>query len=407
MTPKKKSKPILKIAFDTNVLFTNIAYNLVKDDVRLFIKENSNHSDIEIKWFLSNIVINERRYQMRNKAIDLLQPVRKLERLLGHNLNITEEILIQRVDIAISEQLQKLDISTIDLDTSKVNWEELINNASFRLPPFTSGEKEKGFRDALIAESFFQLINKSPSTASICRLVFVTEDEILSDFIKSSTSEKKNIRVLSNLSEIESLINTLASKVTEKFITEISDNISAYFFKKGDNTCLFYKKGIRHKIEDDYNEELKSIPVNDLYRENGTWRISKPVFIKKVQQRMYWSTPIKVDAKLFKHKYEYPTHGLNVGSTLSDLVNKPQQGMSKRSLFSDLLIKPQLDISKGIGAALAQHSDKVEINKGYSNFEVTWSVNITSKQKLTNPKIDEIQFVSTKWDELLYFEFND
>jgi hypothetical protein len=41
----------------------------------------------------------------------------------------------------------------------------------------------------------------------------------------------------------------------------------------------------------------------------------------------------------------------------------------------------------------------VDVATGSSLFEVHWSVNITQRKKLTKPKIEKIQFISTKWNE--------
>ena len=100
MAKGKKKKPALKllVVFDTNILYTQVASDLVRVEVRKLIKENSSHSDISIKWFLPSVVIDERKYQMQKKAFELLPSLQKIEKLIGHQLNITEEILIQRID---------------------------------------------------------------------------------------------------------------------------------------------------------------------------------------------------------------------------------------------------------------------------------------------------------------------
>ncbi len=86
-TTKKKAKrrkPALKllIVFDTNVLYAQVASDLVNKEVNKLIKANSSHLDISVKWFLPSVVIDERRYQMRKKAFELLPSIQKLERLL-------------------------------------------------------------------------------------------------------------------------------------------------------------------------------------------------------------------------------------------------------------------------------------------------------------------------------------
>ncbi len=43
--PRKK-KPELKVVFDTSVLFSQVAYNLLRDEVRQLIESNSQHIDL-------------------------------------------------------------------------------------------------------------------------------------------------------------------------------------------------------------------------------------------------------------------------------------------------------------------------------------------------------------------------
>ena len=96
MAKSKRAKPELKVVFETSALFTKVAYELLSSGVMKLIELNSQHSDLSIKWYLPNIVVDERRYQMEYEAFSLFPYVAKLERLLGHNLNITKDILKTR-----------------------------------------------------------------------------------------------------------------------------------------------------------------------------------------------------------------------------------------------------------------------------------------------------------------------
>ena len=380
MARKKKTIPELKVVFDTSVLFSQVAYDLLRSEVRQLIENNSQHVDLKIRWYLPSIVVDERRYQMQTKALELLPSIEKLERLLGHNLNITEEILKHRVDEAIDRQLTELGLSTVDIDTTEIKWKNLIQRAVYRQPPFEPGEKEKGFRDSLIAETFLQLVKQSPATPSICRLAVVTADGLLAAFVKESTKEARNVRVLSNTSELESLINTLVSQVTEEFVADLSEKARKYFFEKENDASLYYKEHIRDKIMESYGQELGDIPKEGLLRENGTWLISVPVFVKKERQRVFWITPIDVEAKLSKYEYPEPPTLPSLG------LKQPSTGVEQRYGL------------RGFGL-LTDSPKKVEVASGQSSFEIHWSVNITQSKKLTSPSIDKIQFISTKWGE--------
>jgi len=392
MVEKKKTTPKLLVVFDTSILFSQVAYDLVCNEVKTFISANSKHPDLCIQWYLPRTVIDERRYQMQNKAFELLPSITKLETLLGHNLNITEDILINQVDAAIEKQLKELQISTLYIDTAKVDWNSLINRAINRTPPFEPGDKEKGFRDSLIAETFLQLVQQSPATPSVCRLAIITNDNLLAKYITTNTKDANNVRVLSNIGELGSLINTLVSQVTEEFVAGIKEKVNNFFFEEKNNSSLLYKENIIDKIKESYGEQLKTVPKVGLLRENGTWRNSPPFFIRKVKQRIFWKTFIIIDAEAFKLEF-------SAGETL--YTNPDFHNPMQPNLLSPLL--PNLDVKQQypptILTGFPKTSTKVKIAKGQSSFEIYWSVNITQTKKLSRPQINEIKFVGTKWGE--------
>ena len=151
---KLKRKPELKVVFDSNILYTGTASDLINQSVGLLINESSRHQDITLSWYLPEIVVLERTYQMTRKGLELLPSIQKLEQLLGHNLNITSEIIEGRVKDAVEKQLTQYSITVAKLAVEKVDWDTLIHNSAFRRAPFDLGEKEKGFRDAVLAETF-------------------------------------------------------------------------------------------------------------------------------------------------------------------------------------------------------------------------------------------------------------
>ncbi len=133
---------------------------------------------------------------------------------MDYGLAISEETLNVNVDRAIEKSKSQLSLEELEVNHELINWEDLINRACYRKLPF---DKEKGFRDSIIAETFLQLVNDSPKSPSVCRIVLVSNDGDLSDYIKAVTRENSNVKVLSSADELESYINILASKVTENF----------------------------------------------------------------------------------------------------------------------------------------------------------------------------------------------
>lgn len=83
---KRKWSLRLRILLDTNQLFTISAYDLLNEALRKLIEESRSHRDITIEWLVPDIVRFEREYQMTVAATNFVPTLKKLERLLGHNL---------------------------------------------------------------------------------------------------------------------------------------------------------------------------------------------------------------------------------------------------------------------------------------------------------------------------------
>ena len=391
MTPNPK-KPELKVVFDSNVLYTGTASDLINPSVSQLITENSRHQDITLSWYLPEIVVLERKYQMIRKGLELLPSIRKFEQLLGHNLNITAEIVEERVQDAVQKQLTQYAITVSKLDVEKVDWNRVIHNSVFRKAPFDPGEREKGFRDAVIAETFLQIMADSPTTPRICLIALVTADNLLGSAVSEQTSTATNIRIIKSIDELKSLINTLVSTVSEELVAKITELASKYFFIPKQEDTLYYTKKVRQLISEKFKKELEQIPEGADGRENGTWYISPPGFLKKKRQRVSWASPIEVEAKAFKRepRFMIPTPGPAI----------PPRPRVLSVLPPGINIEPPSQRAINYGPALTSVEGGQEkiIAEGRAYFEVTWSHLLTTNQKFRSPRIDDIRFVKTDWE---------
>jgi len=195
---RKHQRPQLRVVFDTNVLYTGSASDLVRQEVANLIKESA-FPDLEIQWYLPEVVRHERQYQMQKKALELLPAIAKVERLLGHNLAITSPILVESVEKAVSQRHEELGLLSLPLDYHRVDWHRVFLDAVYRRPPFKDGDTEKGFRDRIIVEGFLQLVADSPKTPKICRIVLVTNDGLVAQAVEARTAELTNTGILSTL----------------------------------------------------------------------------------------------------------------------------------------------------------------------------------------------------------------
>lgn len=110
-----QKNPELKIVFDTSALYTKASNKIFNVDSKRLINEHSHHTELDVSWFLPEIVRMEREHQMQNVAFDLLPGLEKLERFLDHNLAITKDILVSRVKESIDISLGELGVNLLEL----------------------------------------------------------------------------------------------------------------------------------------------------------------------------------------------------------------------------------------------------------------------------------------------------
>jgi len=403
-------RPELRIVLDTNQLYTASASDLLREEVAQLIQDCPRHQDVSFLWYIPEVVRLERRHQMWQAGRELLPPVKKLERLLGHSLAISEEILTERVEAAIQKHLATLSLQILPVDTGRVDWHRLIHDAAGRRPPFDPGKNEKGFRDALVAESFLQLVEDSPKTASICRVALVTSDGLLASAVQARTTGAANVRILKSLDELKDLVNTVVADVTEDFVRAIRDAAGPCFFAEDDQGSLYFSAKVRDEIMSKFGSELLSKPSAAEARKNGTWFISPPRFNRKKGQRLHWVSTVKVEAKAVRDE-AYSAYPLT--STSSTVVSalSPSTYVASGIQPQDFTLVPwssmtgqlSTNVASGTFAGLmggAQslfQTREVIVAQGHSVFEVLWSVTVTARRKLVNPTVDEVRHVETTW----------
>ncbi|OGG00851.1 MAG: hypothetical protein A3F83_01345 [Candidatus Glassbacteria bacterium RIFCSPLOWO2_12_FULL_58_11] len=337
---------------------------------------------------------------------ELLPSILKLERLLGHGLAITDEILVERVNAAIQRQLATFNVQILPIDTNRVDWPRLIEDAAGRQPPFEAGKDEKGFRDALIAETFVQLVGNSPKSPTTCRIVLVTSDGLLATTVEMRTSMAANVRILRSLDELRILINTVVGDVTEEFVKSIQEIAKGCFFIKDNQNSLYYKAKVADQIISRFDSELKTRPVGSEVRKNGTWLLSAPRFINKKGQRIHWVSTILVEARATRNEtYNSSLADAILGNLFSN--KPPKASLTSKSPFGfyssipddlSVQVSPLSGFITGDKAFEPKHETReLVVAEGQSVFEVHWSVTVTKSGKLVRPSIDDILFKETTW----------
>ena len=388
--PKKDAVRELRVVFDTNALHTQAVSDLVNTQTRELILANSNHPDLRIAWYLPQVVLLERQYQMHAKAEQFLNSFRKMDAILGFGISLTPEQLAPKIESVIQSQVKDLGVQTIGVDPTRVDWLRLIRDAGLRVPPFEAGDKEKGFRDAVVLESFFQVAEDSPRAPATCRVVLVSGDGLLGAAAKTRVNTLANVEVLANLEELRNLINTLISTVDESFVKELREKATKLFFVPKDQETLYYREKMGDRIREQFAEVLKEVPADATTREPGKTLIGAPRFVRKEHQRIHWLTSIDFEASAYKFEKrqaggpEAGTAGfLEAAEGYLTQLNQPTRLRNLMSLSG--LMNPT--------------AERVLVKKGKTEFNVSWSTTLDKKKKLTRPHIDEISCVGTTWEQ--------
>ena len=369
----------LRVVLDTNILWVDSASDLVRREVATLLK-GSIFPDVTILWYLPDVVLHERQYQMQRKALELYPSVTKIERLLGQQLNTTKDAFLKRVETVVVEECHRLGILTLDLDTKRVEWQRLIGKALYRKPPFQEGETEKGFRDSLVAEAFLQLVASPAEPPHLCRTVFVTSDKLLAATVRGELSTP-SAAVLSGIGELTGLINTLIANVDERFIARLQAKAAKLFFVSGEcKDTLYYQEDLYGRIVKDFESDLNDAPDEVTYRKNGQWWVSEPQFVRKHVGRMFWATRLDVEAKAIKLDIEHWQSSLDPSAFPTGMT-------TLASLMSG-------------GVAGLPPIKKTVTHKGTDSYEVGWSTEVTITEELENPRIGEIKHIGINWEAI-------
>jgi hypothetical protein len=406
--PRKHVVPELWVMFDTSAIYSGSAHYLVKKEISDAIQDNGGHTDLKIRWIVPAIVKAERQYQMTRLARTFLPTVQKLERLLGHNLNIADDILELRVREAVQRSIDSLGLEVEDIAVDKVDWPVLIARAVNRRPPFEAGDTEKGFRDSILLETFAQLVERAPRNAAKCRLAFVANDQLLISAVRERTLSAPNVRLCS-LEDLRGLINTLVSEVDEEFVKGIMPQADRLFFNGRDQPGLYNDAKLRARVEERIKKDVGDMPDGADTLEIAKYLINKPQFVRKDRQQIHWSTrlEVKVEAKgdisspnrpLWSSSVPLSQYGNLAAGNI--VITGPTGPIGPSGPISPTLFYTSQPSPSGAvysSDLFAPIPAKVVLAYGKCAYDVAWSTSITTARKLKKAQLDSISFVDVSW----------
>ena len=429
----------LRIVLDTSAIHTESEGYLLAMEIGALAKNQRGDPNLNLRWYLPDVVVQERQFQIQQRAVKLFQNVADLEKVIGRSLDVTERQIRELVSQRVNEQIREYGLSVSQLAHDQVNWPLMIERAISRQPPFdVKPSVEKGFRDALILETFMQLVESSPADRTQCRLVFVTKDELLTTAVTQRTTTKTNVHILKSTDEVKGFISTLLSTVSEDLVKAWQATAKEYFgIRKEEGKGVFYPFKVDERIKSDFKEDLAALPDGANRRENE-WKwliIGAPRFVKKQHDRVWWASKVKIRATAFANtSYRYvvdspaemflPSAAVVSGSAIvpADFPQSvsPNYGSEGRPFSSGMTVAPAIrPFSSGMvveplwnpgnvpeGSAITSSGAIVPgyllnpervFAEGDTAFAVNWSVAVNAQGEFREPRLESVEFVETTW----------
>lgn len=392
----------LRVVFDTSAIFAKAPTELLSHDVVTVISELMEQQEPAIRWYLPETVYLERRYQMLAKADSILGHLVTAGRILGRDLAITKSQMDEGVERLLKEQVEKHKVFVAPLNIEKVDWKLLTELATKRLPPFEK-DNEKGFRDALVLETFMQIVEETPTPATKFRVGLVTRDGLLTDAAQKRIEGAQGARVFVSLDDLKGYVATIVKEVPEKLIDALKPLAMTFFYIEDDSSCLFAQANVKKRIKEEYAAELARIPSGADNRESVAWGIDPPRFVDSQEKTITWASRVIVEAVATRSAQI--TGVVDASTSLSSRLLNTQP--STQWTISSLSVPSgTTQLSSGLSSIYSAAptnwlSTKINLGRisGRSIFEVLWSATSTDAPLgLKDGTVLKIRWVETVWD---------
>jgi len=245
------------LVLDSNSILSPDSFKLLNPHVESRLAECRTLEAIQV--FLPRTVLVEVSYK---KAVVLEKALNDWKTSGSHVANFSkiipssQNITTEQLKINLYRKylnwckLNKVSIEPTPINT--IDWKRLITNSLYRKAPFSDGKSEKGFRDALILESFVVIAKKFPDQ----EITLITGDKRLTEAAK----ERVACEVVEDIDAFLSILNLRHWHVTSARLEIFTTKASRIFFEENNPTCLFEKTGILPLIRKQYEKALKAFP---------------------------------------------------------------------------------------------------------------------------------------------------
>lgn len=407
----KQSNPDFQIILESSLVYSRGSRVFLSHSLSAAIKDLAKVRDVRVFWYLPEAVRMEREFQMITAADQQLNEFRGIERLLGTDFKVSKDDLASAIGNIIERTIADHSLSVIKLDPSRVDWLSLIRDAIFRNPPFQVGDKEKGFRDAIIIETCLQHAEKLPTKDPDCRIVFLANDDLMV-VAAEKRAEKigKNFSVVRRLTELSSTINAVPAHLSMTEIRDILSRAASRFYQRADEDTLYYSAKVNDQIRVRFGSELAR-RLEDISKEEPVEfvnvDIGAPTFLAKNGDILQFSTVVAFNFRvglLTANTVWFPGTTSPIisafGNSLSGPIIEPSSGviLTGPTPFAGTSIT-------GLSGAGGNTSITGPFGGGTSPFGIPFgntSVSITNSTAITGANTSSITFTSSASRMLSY-----
>jgi CBS domain/PIN domain len=380
------------VVFDTNSIYARVAADrLLSTPASELIRKFSGNTSPKVCWHLPPMVKSEREYQMIEEALRLLPVARKAARFMERPLvEFTQDQARMRVHHIIKQQIEEHGIEEMNFDLNLVDWSTLIDRAVKRHPPFDpNSESEKGFRDAIILETFLQL-HKKLNLSAPDQLVLLSGDGLVQIAVERALGNIPTVLLIDSRAKLETHLVALSQQINQSFAQQIVLVAHNFLLKN------FVNGGeLRRLLGARFKPELGSRPPEGgficMYRvvpgetallgkQDVRWKFETTILVEVEVARSIFGIPL-FPTKQFEESFRTSsTRDPGIGKGSASITNIPPA-----------ISNSTVDLAYSVG-------DRVVKSFGRHTIRLVWSAKLSDDRELSEFQVENIEYEGVVWE---------
>lgn len=377
--------PGYTVYFDTNVAFSPKPNQPISPGFGEALAQVRQLTNAVVK--VSSVVIQELWYQKTQVALQAAANQRKNAETIKQICGIDPSLIpdFQSIKSGCKKQmdecLSKSLITVIEVPVWKINWQQVIESACWRLAPFEKPKSEddlaeKGFRDCLIIES----IVHDAEEVKEGNIAVLSKDKVFTCGLKERASGiRRPVETYDGCSALLSQLRLQFETKSGELASAVLEKVGTVFYNPDDPGCVVFAHKLLEKLRDEYDEDLSKPTIFSLLKPgqattSGDW----------LSEITEWS----------------PVSDLKINATAPEFVTIDEQGRYhwKSELTLARLLRRSRPASRHYSAP---PDEKIRLQK----IAVLWSVDVdTANADFSNTRVDGLEpifsddFIEPTWE---------